>query len=516
MFGGQPKPALPKENQQPNMSQPSITQTSGIHAETATRYQSLQSPLSQNQQMDTHQVHLNQQKCTHQYPTYCKPVQQPYDIKQYQQFASLSNQDYANFLEKNELKDKINELVKNLDWERQNRIRMEKEYSSLKVTKQNENKKTITCYSTDEEDVERETSWVKHSKKRKKYTGHSISAGASVSNQKKSQLKDFEIKKPPPIYVEDKDLQKVSALVNEATGNKFTTKSLGDGKIKVNAEDVKGYTETVKCLADNSCSFYTYENKQTRPIRVMAMGLDHSWDPEDIRQDLTNRGYNCLSVTSKLEARTKRPLNMFTLCFDSKENIDSIYKINQILKQIIKICPMKTSKLVPQCKRCQEFGHTKNNCHKGPRCVKCGQEHLTVDCKKPKEVRPKCANCQGEHTASYRGCMVAIEMQKKKDELQKKNNKVITQSNKSNAVRIDSGVRQPGVTYAQTAAKNISQPKVPEQTNIESMLQKILLEMSGLRKDNAELKEQNVELRQRIDQIESRSKPGRKSNKKNP
>lgn len=37
-------------------------------------------------------------------------------------------------------------------------------------------------------------------------------------------------------------------------------------------------------------------------------------------------------------------------------------------------------------------------------CVKCAGKHPTHDCKKSINEEPKCANCSGAHTASYRGC----------------------------------------------------------------------------------------------------------------
>ena len=43
---------------------------------------------------------------------------------------------------------------------------------------------------------------------------------------------------------------------------------------------------------------------------------------------------------------------------------------------------------------------------KNARCVKCAGEHLTADCKVPRNVKAKCYNCGGQHPASYRGCDV--------------------------------------------------------------------------------------------------------------
>ena len=69
-----------------------------------------------------------------------------------------------------------------------------------------------------------------------------------------------------------------------------------------------------------------------------------------------------------------------------------------------------------QCHRCQKFGHGSWNCNLPPSCVKCGEAHLTAGCSLPRKAdlgehnaqqhksSVKCANCQGNHIANFRGC----------------------------------------------------------------------------------------------------------------
>ncbi|GIX70693.1 hypothetical protein CEXT_183111, partial [Caerostris extrusa] len=59
---------------------------------------------------------------------------------------------------------------------------------------------------------------------------------------------------------------------------------------------------------------------------------------------------------------------------------------------------------IAQCHRCQKFGHSSINCRLTARCVKCAQEHLTSECPTQRTDAPLCANCNGKHPASYRGC----------------------------------------------------------------------------------------------------------------
>jgi hypothetical protein len=56
-----------------------------------------------------------------------------------------------------------------------------------------------------------------------------------------------------------------------------------------------------------------------------------------------------------------------------------------------------------QCKGCQRFGHTQRYCGYAPRCVVCGEAHISVECS-TSQRQLKCCSCGANHTANYRGC----------------------------------------------------------------------------------------------------------------
>ena len=99
------------------------------------------------------------------------------------------------------------------------------------------------------------------------------------------------------------------------------------------------------------------------------------------------------------------------LTFDRTENVKKIYNITAIRGMRVEVTPYRKTGLLPQCKNCQSWGHTKSYCHKEPRCVKCAGRHTTESCTKPEEVPPKCYNCGEDYTANYRGCIAAKELQ---------------------------------------------------------------------------------------------------------
>jgi hypothetical protein len=86
------------------------------------------------------------------------------------------------------------------------------------------------------------------------------------------------------------------------------------------------------------------------------------------------------------------------------------YQNRYIYHQKVKIEDPRRSNTPVQCTRCQQIGHTKNNCMRPFRCVKCAGPHNTLDCTKDKNTPAKCALCLGSHPASYRGCQVYREI----------------------------------------------------------------------------------------------------------
>ena len=59
---------------------------------------------------------------------------------------------------------------------------------------------------------------------------------------------------------------------------------------------------------------------------------------------------------------------------------------------------------VTQCFHCQGFGHSAKNCRSKRKCLICDESHSHKGCPNKEAKKPKCANCEGPHDASYKGC----------------------------------------------------------------------------------------------------------------
>ena len=79
---------------------------------------------------------------------------------------------------------------------------------------------------------------------------------------------------------------------------------------------------------------------------------------------------------------------------------------------IVTFEPPRPKHEIPQCAKCQQYGHTKAYCHRQPRCIKCAGDHLSIDCsRKTRSDQVKCILCNGNHPANYKGCKVYRELQ---------------------------------------------------------------------------------------------------------
>ena len=79
----------------------------------------------------------------------------------------------------------------------------------------------------------------------------------------------------------------------------------------------------------------------------------------------------------------------------------TLYAINRHSIQSGKISKASFGHAVLQL---QSFGHSAKNCRSKPKCLICGESHSHKGCPNKEARKPKCANCMGQHVASYKGC----------------------------------------------------------------------------------------------------------------
>ncbi|KAL4121498.1 hypothetical protein QTP88_013998 [Uroleucon formosanum] len=210
--------------------------------------------------------------------------------------------------------------------------------------------------------------------------------------------------------LEFKDLcNEISKLIGK---DKFFCKSSTD-QLKIQTATPEAYRLLVHYLKSNNAQYHTYQLTQDKPIRVVIRNIHPSTDINGIKKELTELSFVVIQVTNVLHKTTKLPLPLFFVDLEKSEKSLEIFKLPSLLYTKIKVEEPYKPKTISQCQNCQDYGHTRSYCGYPPRCVRCGNSHLTSDCTKPRDSPAKCALCLGNHLANYRGCNVFKELQRR-------------------------------------------------------------------------------------------------------
>lgn len=263
-------------------------------------------------------------------------------------------------------------------------------------------------------------------------------------------LEHSESKPPPPIFINlVNDFKSFCSQIKSLTkGEPFTCKSSTNG-VKLLTTSPNSYREVIKYLKSNKADYHTYQPKQDRAYRIVIRNLHHTTPLDDIKKELLDLGHIARNVTNVLQYNTKVPLPLFFIDLEPAINNKDIFKIEYLCYTKIKTEEPRVKRHLVQCLRCQEYGHTKAYCNHTPKCVRCGELHLSDSCQKPTDQPAKCALCQGNHPANYRGCP-------KHKEIQSSRNPKKTQST-SHSQQNNTNYVQP--IYVNTTSNSNSQPK---------------------------------------------------------
>lgn len=380
------------------------------------------------------------------------------------------------------------EKVKNLEEQlkaAQNEIKELKQLLRDQLSKNNYS----SVDSSEEEDlVAKETAWIMQ-KNRKRRIQHSPEEKQSKSIPKviegpkiTEKPEGSKNKKPPPVVLGNVENYTEINKTLQANKLNFRANLMNNNQLKINVDNELEYRNLTGYLNNTKIEWHTYENKQTRPIRVMVRNLHPSCNPEDIKDELLSNNFMIIDVVNKTKkikdkGITKQiPLPLFLLSFANTEDIKKIYEIKYLCHMAVKIEAVRSNKLMPQCKRCQRYEHTQKFCKREPICVRCAGNHLTINCQMPKDKTPKCSNCAEAHPASYRGCLVAKELQKRRNN---RNKPAITQTNRERTFSSSKVVKE--ITYADLVKeRTIEQPKQNSNDvlSMKQMMQSIIDKMN--------------------------------------
>lgn len=221
--------------------------------------------------------------------------------------------------------------------------------------------------------------------------------------------------KPPPIYVRNvtKFSDLCGVLSNLVGKDAFTFKARITDLV-INPSTTESYRMIIRYLSEKRADYHTYQLQSEKAYRVVIRYLHQSTPVEMIKEELDELGHKARNIAPVIHPVSKQTLPLFFVDLDPGPNNKDIFGLEFLCYTKIKVEEPNKQRNVIQCKRCQEYGHSKSYCKHRPRCVKCAGEHLTTDCGKQRTTPAKCALCNGEHPANYRGCIVHRELQRTK------------------------------------------------------------------------------------------------------
>ncbi|XP_049771253.1 uncharacterized protein LOC126143074 [Schistocerca cancellata] len=162
--------------------------------------------------------------------------------------------------------------------------------------------------------------------------------------------------------------------------------------------------------------FFTYNDDPKSTLKVVVKRLTPYWTPEDVKNALVEKGFPVQGVYQMSKPQTeiddagnvvsapRRKTANFQVNLLNTAEARKIFKVERLLHMKVTVELYQKPSGPTQCYLCQRFRHGANQCELAPRCVKCAGPHLSGACTKKREEPAICANCRGNHPASFRGC----------------------------------------------------------------------------------------------------------------
>lgn len=210
--------------------------------------------------------------------------------------------------------------------------------------------------------------------------------------------------KIPPIFIHKvKNHNEIISDIKKITEEREFTTTYSNNYLKVNLTNHDDYRKLTKYYMNNLVEFHTFQDPHKKQLSVVIKNVPISLTDTEIKEELISKNLPIVSVT-RLINKDKKPIPICAVILTANDVATEIYNIKTLNYSVVTVEPRRKTTNIPQCHKCQRYGHTKNYCAAKPRCVKCNQDHPPKECTKTPEAPPICVNCSGNHPASYKGC----------------------------------------------------------------------------------------------------------------
>ncbi|GFW69114.1 nucleic-acid-binding protein from transposon X-element [Trichonephila clavipes] len=233
-----------------------------------------------------------------------------------------------------------------------------------------------------------------------------------IENEQEERDEDIPQPKPPrfrpspPITIDN--VNNSAAFLKQLqnmTQENLMGRIIGKG-LRVYPKTPQAYHKIRSFIDHEKLESYTYQLNAEKELKVVIRGMPSDMPPQQIIEGLSELGLTINDCHVMINRKTGLPMPLFLLSLPKNEPNKDVYNITELCYMKIKIEPLekKKKKRPSPMFPLPGFFHSSKFCTRNPKCVKCGQPHLTSDCKKTKDTEATCCHCQGNHPANFSGC----------------------------------------------------------------------------------------------------------------
>lgn len=202
-----------------------------------------------------------------------------------------------------------------------------------------------------------------------------------------------------PIIIRDGKWTEISIIIKN-NNIQYTKAKMVSSGVQVEPTTEDDYRKLNTLLRNQKIQYYTYQLQSEKPLKVVIRGVIHQITETEVQDDLDRQGFPALKV-SRMQCLTgPAPLMLVEIAREYK----AIYDLTTCCNLSITVEPVHVRTDIVQCHRCQLFGHVQRNCNSNYKCMKCGGDHSTHLCEKPRTTSPQCANCGEDHLSISLRC----------------------------------------------------------------------------------------------------------------
>jgi hypothetical protein len=133
--------------------------------------------------------------------------------------------------------------------------------------------------------------------------------------------------------------------------------------LRILVENTESYKDVISVIRSHHLIGHTFTPKDKKPYRIVIRQLHHTTPHSEIVKVIEDTGNKVQGeIINARFGPDKLPTSTFFVNIESSANNKLVKDIKTIFYQQVLIKDPRKATAVVQCHRCQQYGHSKNNC----------------------------------------------------------------------------------------------------------------------------------------------------------